>query len=52
VRKPDRHRSSHWVVEQLPEVIDTDALLLMLKRRVQRHVVLGERGRAWYEVLS
>jgi hypothetical protein len=33
-------------------VIDTDALLLMLKRRVQRDVALNERDRAWYEALS
>ena len=31
----------HWVVEPWPEEVDTDAVLLMLKRRIQRHVVLS-----------
>jgi putative DNA primase/helicase len=30
----------HWDVEAWPEAVDTDALLLAIVRRVQRHVVL------------
>jgi hypothetical protein len=34
----------HWVVEPWPETVDTDALLLSLKRRVQRHVILSSEA--------
>ena len=34
----------HWVVEPWPEPVDTDALLLSLKRRIQRHVVLSNEA--------
>jgi hypothetical protein len=34
----------HWVVEPWPEEVDTDALVLSLKRRVQRHVVLSSEA--------
>jgi putative DNA primase/helicase len=34
----------HWEVEPWPEEVDTDALLLSLKRRVQRHIVLSDEA--------
>lgn len=34
----------HWIVEPWPEKVDTDALLLSLKRRIQRHVVLSSEA--------
>ena len=34
----------HWEVEPWPEEVDTDALLLSLKRRVQRHVILSSEA--------
>ena len=34
----------HWEVEPWPEEVDTDALLLSLKRRVQRHVILSNEA--------
>jgi hypothetical protein len=34
----------HWEVEPWPEEVDTDALLLSLKRRVQRHAILSNEA--------
>src|SRR5262249_51302467 len=34
----------HWMVEPWPESVDTDALLLSLKRRVHRHVVFSNEA--------
>jgi putative DNA primase/helicase len=34
----------HWEVEPWPESVDTDVLLLALKRRVRRHVVLSDHA--------
>jgi hypothetical protein len=34
----------HWEVEPWPEAVDIDALVLSLKRRVQRHVVLSSEA--------
>jgi hypothetical protein len=34
----------HWEVEPWPEEVDTDALLLSLKRRMQRHVILSDEA--------
>ena len=34
----------HWEVEPWPEEVDTDALLLSLKRRMQRHVILSNEA--------
>lgn len=31
----------HWVVEPWPEPVDTDALLLQIERRLQRHIVFS-----------
>ena len=44
-RSQDRHPLfGHWEVEPWPEEVDTDALLLSLKRRVQRHVILSNEA--------
>jgi putative DNA primase/helicase len=32
----------HWVVEPWPEAVDGDALLLLIVRRIRRHVILTE----------
>jgi len=34
----------HWEVAPWPEEVDTDALLLSLKRRIQRHVILSNEA--------
>ena len=36
----------HWVVEPWPEPVDTDALLLQIQRRLQRHIVFSSHNQA------